>query len=214
MDATRPPRSFTCASMSEQMKQLLSLDLDLSESVVFISLGGNDYLFSFNGKAAEDPKGFAKELVRQLMRNLMSLYTRGVRKFLINNIGPVGCIPNKRNRTSTCDEDLNKAITVYNALLHIELKELPKEASIVMANSHELITGIFKDPAKYGFNVTEDHCCGTWDADNNMYSCNEKSGYCDDREHILFFDGAHTTDKANKVFAHKCFAGSICHQIL
>ncbi|KAH7846993.1 hypothetical protein Vadar_020536 [Vaccinium darrowii] len=156
--------------------------------------------------------------------NYRSLYARGARQFLINNIGPIGCIPNKRNRVRNpvtrekeCDEELNKCSKEYNRRLEIALRGLAaedQEATFVLADSAALFSDIINTPAKYGFTVTEDPCCGTWNPAKTMYLCSINSGFCSNRNATLFFDGAHASDEASRLFINSCFEGKICRKIM
>ncbi|KAI8549008.1 hypothetical protein RHMOL_Rhmol07G0317800 [Rhododendron molle] len=55
LDWTHPPDFPSCTSLSRQIQQLFDLDLDSSsfrKAVFFISVGGNDYQFSYRGMAS------------------------------------------------------------------------------------------------------------------------------------------------------------------
>lgn len=72
---------------------------------------------------------------------------------MINNVGPIGCIPNNRNRvTNDCNEEKNHGAEVYNGKLELALRELVKEceATFVLANSQEIFKEFLKNPSEFG----------------------------------------------------------------
>ncbi|KAF7138521.1 hypothetical protein RHSIM_Rhsim07G0252400 [Rhododendron simsii] len=221
LDKTRPPRrDWQCSSASKQKRQMINLDLNktrIEKAVFLVSIAGNDFIFSYLNKR-QDAKEFAQELGVEMKSLLETLYTLGARKFVVNNVGPVGCIPNLRHsfRMMTCNIWLNEDVKIYNNHLKAVLRDFANtfvECKVVLADSYGLLSLILDDPAKYGFKNVSHACCGEWSKDNNMFECKNSTEICGDRKAHLFFDGAHTTDHANKVFADNCLSGKVCSRV-
>ncbi|KAG5542488.1 hypothetical protein RHGRI_022135 [Rhododendron griersonianum] len=158
-----------CRTLNDQIGLLTDerpSSADLEDSLFFLSAGSNDFI--------ADPKLNVKDMVAEFKVKIKSLYKRGARNFLINNVGPVGCIPNKRDQSTETDEFSTKPC--------------------------------FSTPI-------DKPCCGKWDAKLKMFMCNKDSVVCEARKKALFFDGAHITERANKIYVDHCFSGDICHQI-
>ncbi|KAH7847450.1 hypothetical protein Vadar_026185 [Vaccinium darrowii] len=210
LPTTHPLECTTFADQVIQFQTSTTKNEDLGRSVFFISVGANDFVFSFNGK---DSEKFAVGLVGRLETYLKALYScGGARIFIVNNIAPVGCIPDKRNRTTNeCDEVLNKSIHVYNKLLVQTLKKFKNEHDVLMylADSDKMYSEIRKARLSFGFTEIYKPCCGEWEPLMRMFWCDETARYCDRRTEFLFFDGAHTTHEANRIFVEHCFAANL-----
>ncbi|KAI8549011.1 hypothetical protein RHMOL_Rhmol07G0318100 [Rhododendron molle] len=233
LDKTRPPsRYWQCSSASEQKSQMINLDLNktrIEKAVFLVSMAGNDFIFSYLNKRQvvhkffylyllSDAKEFAQELGVEMKGLLETLYTFGARKFVVNNVGPVGCIPNLRHsfKMMTCNVQLNEDVKMYNNHLKAVLRDFANmfvESKVVLADSYGVLSLILDDPAKYGFKNVSHACCGKWSKETNMFECNNSTEICGDRKAYLFFDGAHTTDQANKVFADNCLSGKVCSRV-
>ncbi|KAI7994329.1 PI-PLC X domain-containing protein [Camellia lanceoleosa] len=153
----------------------------------FIAMGANDYILNFNNH--HDPEYFANSL---LIQNLV-----------VNNIGPLGCLPSVINKTGNgqCDEQMNQNIMPYNSQLPQTLKNIQDEypdTTLTLANSHDLLQDILADTEKYGFTDVKDPCCGTYV--NGKLACIPNSTPCDNRCQYLFFDDSNTSELANCIF--------------
>ncbi|KAH7848539.1 hypothetical protein Vadar_004167 [Vaccinium darrowii] len=118
------------------------------------------------------------------------------------------------------EEYTDELVTQFTFYLEIELAvykftEKFEEAEVLLADSYKLSAQIMEDPSKFGFKVIDSPCCGDWAPDKNMYQCKEdETEFCNDRKRYLFFDGAHTTDEANRVFVESCLSGLACYRPL
>ncbi|KAH7846969.1 hypothetical protein Vadar_020213 [Vaccinium darrowii] len=71
------------------------------------------------GSQQEPTDMFAEMLGTQIKTFVERLYALGARKFLVNNIGPIGCTTSLRSPGSkACDEISNGHVKVYNQQLH------------------------------------------------------------------------------------------------
>ncbi|KAL7200144.1 hypothetical protein ACSBR2_022282 [Camellia fascicularis] len=166
----------------------------LAKSIFFISMGANDYFFTYPESNTKDPNEFAISLIFELKIYLDILYEIGARQFIVNNIGPLGCLPSLRYKTISrqCNEDMNNLIMPYNYRLPKWLKTW----------THYDYSG-FKD--------VKHPCCGQ-DV-NGELECPPNATPCSNRDEYLFFDGAHTSQVANLEFALLCANATICRVI-
>lgn len=81
----------------------------------------------------------------------------GAKIFLINNLAPVGCIPNKSNCTRFCDEKINEGVKAFNLKLVATLKNFRKDydVTILLADSEMMFAALVYRPWDFGkhFNV-------------------------------------------------------------
>lgn len=85
------------------------------------------------------------------------LYKLDARKFIIGNVGPIGCIPYQKTinqlKENECVELANKLALQYNARLKDMLAQLNKEldgATFVHANVFDLVMELITNYDKYG----------------------------------------------------------------
>ncbi|KAH7853334.1 hypothetical protein Vadar_001319 [Vaccinium darrowii] len=187
----------------------------VSKSLFFLSVGMNDYIF-FRGEKSDQ---YAKEVVARFEFYLKILYSCiGARTFMINNLPSIGCIPDRRDRSSnSCDYVLNGNIGEFNEQLELALRKFKKEhdATILLADYYKMFDEIKLYPSSFGFKVTDKPCCGEWDSSMQRFRCQQRSDLmCNNRDEYLFFDGAHLSDEANRLFVHSCLAGRVCYPIL
>lgn len=88
------------------------------------------------------------------------LYQLEARKFVISNVGPLGCIPYQRIINELNDEDCvdlaNELATQYNSRLKdlvAELNDNLPGATFVLANVYDLVSELIVNYHKYGNNL-------------------------------------------------------------
>ncbi|KAL7200151.1 hypothetical protein ACSBR2_022285 [Camellia fascicularis] len=189
----------------------------LAKSVFFISMGANDYFFTYPESNTKDPNEFAISLIFELKIYLDILYEIGARQFIVNNIGPLGCLPSLRYKTISrqCNEDMNNLIMPYNYRLPKWLKTWThydySGITFVLADSYGLLNHMVYHPQEFGFKDVKHPCCGQ-DV-NGELECPPNATPCSNRDEYLFFDGAHTSQVANLEFALLCANATICRVI-
>ncbi|KAL2347925.1 hypothetical protein Fmac_001925 [Flemingia macrophylla] len=176
----------------------------LATSIYLISIGPNDYMLNYLNPMGPNnilnPQEYANYLLEQLASRMKRIYDLGARKFVINSIGPIGCIPANVIRTQhsqDCNEDINEKIKPYSDKLPGKLKHLQTQLSgslFSYLDSYNFFMKIRKSPEKFGFS-------NIWD------SCIEGGKACENRKEYYFFDAAHNTEAATKIFADECFNG-------
>ncbi|XP_026387887.1 GDSL esterase/lipase At5g41890-like isoform X1 [Papaver somniferum] len=165
-------------------------------------------------------------LLRMVMANYVRypcyfakrLYEMGGRKFLVIDVGPLGCIPFVRAiklmPAGRCSSEANELIQGYNRKLKKSIdtlnKNLGPETIFVYANSYDIVMGIVKRYRKYGFENVEDPCCG---GNFPPFTCLKRGGanissvLCKDRSKYVFWDAYHPTEAANLIIAKKFLYG-------
>ncbi|KAI7995413.1 GDSL esterase/lipase [Camellia lanceoleosa] len=174
----------------------------LANSIFFISMGANNYTSNFNNH--HGPEYFANSLLIQFRWYLQTLYNIGARNLVVNNIGPLGCLPSAINKTGNgqCDEQMNENIMPYNSQLPQILKNIQDEypnATLTLANSYDFLQDILADTEKYGFTDVKDPCCGAY-VQGELACIPSYSTPCNNRWQSLFFDASHTSEFANCIF--------------
>ncbi|KAF5206368.1 GDSL esterase/lipase [Thalictrum thalictroides] len=142
---------------------------NLSDSIVWVNIGSNDYINNYLKPAnymsswIYTPQQFANLLVHRLIRGLRNIYSLGARKFVVFNIGRLGCLPAIVNSinpkpTTPCVEDVNNLVMLYNSMLSSAITELERTLSgstFVRGDAY----GLNKTSAEAGISVAQTPCC-------------------------------------------------------
>ncbi|MCL7025502.1 hypothetical protein MKW94_012932 [Papaver nudicaule] len=191
------------------------LSYTLSRSIFVISTGANDYLNNYlqpqfyNTSKTYPPQEFANLLLNTLEQQLTTIYNLGGRKFLIYNIGALGCLPiviaaaNPKPST-LCVEDVNNLVNIYNNGLPTMLKRLTSSlqgSTFVRADLFTLGYAQFQDPLKFGYSNGRTPCCKF----DIFGQCIRGQQPCNDIDNRLFYDAIHPAQLVNYRFARDCF---------
>ncbi|XP_043693826.1 GDSL esterase/lipase 7-like isoform X1 [Telopea speciosissima] len=188
----------------------------LSKSIFVVDIGNNDYLNNYlqparyNSSHLYGPVQFSGYLLKELKQSLQDIYNLGARKFLVFNIGPIGCTPAlvySQNITSGCAENLNQLVSLYNEGLPNMLQELTASlngSTFVLGEFYQASYDLNQNPYKYGF-TNRSSCCVVNSATSQ---CLQDVSPCKDRAKHIYWDGFHPTQHANYVFATGCFLGT------
>ncbi|KAK9742556.1 hypothetical protein RND81_03G181700 [Saponaria officinalis] len=194
------------------------LDQHLAKSILLFSVGNNDYISNYFGsfpisrRGRYNPQQFAQLLVDALSEKLQTLYNLGGRKFVVFELGPIGCIPSivRRSKPSgKCDEDKNKIVSMFNKQLGLMMNNLTstlQDSHFVVGRAHWLGYDAVINPATYGLSDSSNPCCVTWR--NGTLSCIPDGKPCDEPNKHFFWDGYHLTQATCSVIASRCINGS------
>ncbi|KAL5714676.1 hypothetical protein ACHQM5_016605 [Ranunculus cassubicifolius] len=201
-----------------QLRNLIgNVDQYLAKSIVFMVFGSNDYINNYlmpNLYPTSNyytPQNFAYLLLNHYARQLVALYSVGLRKFLIAGVGPLGCIPNQRGNQPppyTCISRTNEMLGTLNEGLRTLVTVLNAnhtDAKFVYANTYAGVGDILNHQAAYGFSVWNRGCCGIQGSD--AITCLPFSNPCTSRSQYVFWDAFHTTQSTNAVLAERAFSG-------
>ncbi|KAG9131852.1 hypothetical protein Leryth_016569 [Lithospermum erythrorhizon] len=209
--------------MSEQ-----DLNSYLSRSITVMVLGSNDYINNYllpsmyPSSSNYNPSDFANLLLNHYARQLVALYSAGLRKFLVAGIGPLGCIPNQlataQHDPGRCVDNVNQMMGFFNQGL-IKLVDYMNNgthpgAIFAYGNTYAAIGNILNNPSKYGFIVWDKACCGMGRNQGEM-TCMPYATPCFNRNQYIFWDAFHPTQAVNAILAQRAYSGppSDCYPI-
>ncbi|XP_062107297.1 GDSL esterase/lipase At2g42990-like [Humulus lupulus] len=185
----------------------------LRQAVYLVSLGTNDFLenyYIFPRRRLEYTIGEYQEFLIGIAKKfLKQLYSLGARKISLTGLPPMGCLPLERATNifdnNKCDDKLNKVALEFNAKLKSMTtklnQELPGMILVFTESVYDLLYGMIKKPASYGFEVAGVACCSTGTFEMS-YLCSEKSPLtCTDANKYVFWDAFHPTEKTNHIIS-------------
>ena len=202
--------------LSKIFKTRPALSSYLAKSIFLVSIGNNDYLNNYLQTATHNtskiytPQRFADLLIDNLRKHLTLLFRFGARKFVVYNLGRLGCCPALVNAvtprpSTTCLEDINNMVMLYNSKFPSMLTAL--ERSLIGSTFiHGDAYSINKTTAEAGF-ITDIliTCCQT---SNVTGLCLPDSTTCIDRSKTVFWDAYHPTEIVHRRDAIACFNGT------
>ncbi|KAF6169121.1 hypothetical protein GIB67_038618, partial [Kingdonia uniflora] len=127
------------------------VDQYLSKSIFVISVGSNDYINiyiqpgTYNSSSIYNPRQYAILLLSRLEQGLRRLYSIGARKFVVFELGPLGCLPAVVNSANPkpitpCVEAVNKLVIIFNTKLPgtiLKLRIELKTSTFVRGNIYQ-----------------------------------------------------------------------------
>ncbi|XP_043705617.1 GDSL esterase/lipase 7-like [Telopea speciosissima] len=195
----------------------------LSKSIFLVDIGSNEFIPNLiSGQSInqqkKNPKDFAKLLTKTLSIHLQRLYELGARKFVVFEVGPIGCTPAMISNSSKgeCNQEINDSVTTYNKELSSLLKSLNsklKGSSFSQAKIYALWMLATEKAAKLG--LTEDivkSCC--LGPSNGTLPCTSSQPSCKNANQFVYFDGLHPTEEVNSKVAEAVFSdSSVCSPV-
>ncbi|KAI6700125.1 hypothetical protein NL676_014449 [Syzygium grande] len=196
-------------------------DYLMKKSIFSITIGANDFLnnyllpvLSISARASQTPNAFINDIINHLRNQLTRLYQLDARKFVLGNVGPIGCIPYQKtiNQLSSdqCVDLANQLAHQYNSRLQdllTELNENLREATFVNANVYDLVMELITNYDKYGFTTASTACCGNGGQFAGIIPCGPVSSLCSDRSKHVFWDPYHPSEASNLILAKQLVDG-------
>ncbi|XP_050204758.1 GDSL esterase/lipase At2g23540-like [Mercurialis annua] len=196
-------------------------DFIMKESIFSITVGSNDFLnnyllpvLSVGARITESPDAFIDDMLNHFKNQLTRLYKLDARKFVIGNVGPIGCIPYQKTinqlKENECVELANKLAIQYNGRLKDLLAQLNDNlpgSTFVHANVYALVMEVITNYDKYGFTTATKACCGNGGQFAGIIPCGPTSTMCEDRSKHVFWDPYHPSEAANVLLAKQLLDG-------
>ncbi|QCD76925.1 GDSL esterase/lipase At5g45670-like [Vigna unguiculata] len=183
----------------------------LSKCLYYMKIGTNDYYdnYFFPQVSSTVPDlttdRYAADLVRRYSSYMKRLHDEhGAKKFLVINVGRIGCSPYSRARSATargggCAEEVNDATLLFDRELKSEMERLNRNKLYAKANFMfvNTTTNIDTDPTSLGFTVADTPCCPTV----QNATCIPNGTPCSNRHEYAFYDSLNPTSSLNNITA-------------
>ncbi|KAF6162417.1 hypothetical protein GIB67_009044 [Kingdonia uniflora] len=152
-----------------------------------------------------------RSLTQQYTRQLTSLYNLGARKFILNGIGLMGCIPSilSQNTSGRCSDEVNNLVVPFNANVNTMMNSLTATlpgSKFIYIDVRRMFQDILSKPGQYGFTVIDRGCCGIG-RNSGQITCLPFQTPCMNRKQYVFWDAFHPTEEVNIIMARKVFSG-------
>ncbi|OAY65604.1 GDSL esterase/lipase [Ananas comosus] len=191
----------------------------LARSIVVMALGSNDYINNYllpslyTSSYNYTPEQYANLLLNHYTRQILALYSMGLRKFLLAGVGPLGCIPSQRASglapADRCVDQVNQMVGFFNRGVRSLVQQLNTNhpgAIFVYGNTYGAVGDILNNPATYGFTVVDRGCCGLA-RNQGQVTCLPFAVPCTNRNQHVFWDAFHTTQAVNLILAQRAYTG-------
>ncbi|KAJ7551865.1 hypothetical protein O6H91_06G032900 [Diphasiastrum complanatum] len=202
------PRNFSVQvdqlkSVLQTMPQQLRRH-HLQHTPVFVSINGNDYshFLAANGSLKELPV-YVTRVVDEIIRNIQKIYGLGLRKFVLGNLGPLGCLP-----AQTASVAYNRCIALYDPVVQYHnwyyaqqvktMSKALKGAHFFTLDQYGAFSNVIANPSRFGITHVLQPCCTPKRGKTNTCGEVDKNGepmfnVCSNPETHLFWDGVHPT---------------------
>ncbi|CAN4127236.1 unnamed protein product [Withania somnifera] len=184
----------------------------ISSSVFYISIGSNDYIHYYllnvsNVQSAYMPWSFNQFLAQTIKQEIKNLYNAKVRKVVVMGLAPIGCAPYYlwlySSKNGECVKTINDMILEFNFAVRYMVSELNEElvdATVIFCDAFEGSMDIIQNHDLYGFNVTDEACCGLGEY-KGWIMCISPEMACNNASSHIWWDQFHPTDAVNAILA-------------
>ncbi|KAJ7531559.1 hypothetical protein O6H91_14G048800 [Diphasiastrum complanatum] len=193
----------------------------LAKSIVSVTIGANDYLNNYlspvplTTDTALSPQQYQERLLSNFRRQIIALYDLGARKIVISAVGPIGCTPYQLTLNiatgGTCVPYPNTLVRNLNTAIKemvVELNANLPQVFIVYGNTYDVVLKVVTNPQSYGFDTSNQGCCGLGGPYKGLIPCSPSFPLCPDRSKSFFWDPYHPSQSANVIIADRYLNGN------
>lgn len=180
---------------------------EINNSVALVSVAGNDYTrYTVTNGSVEGLPSFIASLINQTITNIIRIKGLGVKKVIVNNLQPIGCLPSMTASSSfkQCNETSNNLLTLYhNTLLTQAVTKLNQQTKhhskpFLVLNLYDSFMSVLNHPSTHNIQdklrpccvgVSSKYFCGSVD-ENNV----KKYLVCEKPKSAFFWDLVHPTE--------------------
>ncbi|GMH23168.1 hypothetical protein Nepgr_025011 [Nepenthes gracilis] len=220
-DAPYPNMTTQIALFERMLHHNVYTSSDIENSIALITVSGNDYssyIAQHPDDYIEGIMDFIPKVVAQIIHNVKSLYSMGVKQVAVAGLQPLGCLPRVTlsNNFTVCDTLLNALVQEHNGLLEEAMAKMKNETQkedyepLIFLNLYDSFMSIIQHEGLASENVTFKNplkaCCMGVNASYNCSSV-EKNGtkmytLCDNPKSTLFWDWVHPTQEGWRVITN------------
>ncbi|KAL5147902.1 GDSL esterase/lipase EXL3 [Glycine soja] len=185
----------------------------ISKSIYILCTGSNDITNTYFVRGGEyDIQAYTDLMASQATNFLQELYGLGARRIGVVGLPVLGCVPSQRTLHGgifrACSDFENEAAVLFNSKLSSQMDALKKqfqEARFVYLDLYNPVLNLIQNPAKYGFEVMDQGCCGTGKLEVGPLCNHFTLLICSNTSNYIFWDSFHPTEAAYNV---------VCTQVL
>ncbi|NP_001242541.1 GDSL esterase/lipase At5g03610-like precursor [Glycine max] len=198
---------------------------DLNNSVVYVSVAGNDYNFylATNGSIEGFP-AFIASVVNQTATNLLRIKSLGVRKIVVGGLQPLGCLPSSTATSSfqQCNSTSNDLVVLHNNLLNQAVTKLNQQtnkdnSTFIVLDLFDTFTSVLNHPSTNNIKDPLKPCCVGLSSQDFCGKVDENNvkqyKVCDSPKSAFFWDNLHPTQAGWEAVYKKLQKTSALHQI-
>ncbi|MCL7040712.1 hypothetical protein MKW94_025592 [Papaver nudicaule] len=194
----------------------------LSKALFSVGTGSNDFAANYFTPFILIPEQkltplqvFVDSLISKYQHQLTRLYEFGARKFVIQNIPPIGCTPSARElnnlwNKNSCVASMNNAVMLFNTKLKALLFELNSNlagSKFVYADIYHIALDLINNYQSYGFENNDSACCRGFGSYGGLGLCRPTSEVCSDRTKYIFWDLGHPSEAVNLLVSKRLLDG-------
>ncbi|PNX87241.1 GDSL esterase/lipase, partial [Trifolium pratense] len=209
------------------LKDKLYTTEDINNSVALVSVAGNDYTrYTVKNGSIQGLPSFIESLINQTITNIIRIKGLGVKKVIISNLQPVGCLPSTTasNSFKQCNETSNNLLALYhNTLLTQAVTKLNQQTKdhnsspFLVLNLYDSFMSVLNHPSTHNIKdklkpccvgVSNEYSCGSVD-ENNV----KKYLVCEKPKSAFFWDLVHPTEAGWHAVYNKLRVMNVLQQI-
>ncbi|MCL7032065.1 hypothetical protein MKW94_021934 [Papaver nudicaule] len=190
----------------------------LANALFSFTTGSNDfinnYLLSPTTGIFVNPETFVNQMIARFNIQLRRLYDMGARRIVVVNVGPIGCIPDQRDKNplagDSCVDLPNQLAVLFNKKLKTLIMDMNSnlaQSKFLYADAYSIVSDIIQNYQSYGFENFDSACCRLAGRYGGLAPCLPASVVCPNRSKYVFWDPFHPTDATNFIIAKKLLEG-------